>query len=159
MDSTQILALIQRLRDRGQKLCFAESCTGGLLSARVVAEPGVSDIYMGSLVVYSYRAKSQLLGVRPQSLEQFGAVSEPVVRQMAQGAIQAFDAQWSVAITGIAGPSGGTEQKPVGTVWFGLVGPQLELVEKRQFFGSRTEIQMQSAEFALSWLNQVTLVA
>jgi nicotinamide-nucleotide amidase len=102
----------------GRRIATAESCTAGLLAARLTDRPGSSDYVMGGVVSYSNDAKAELLGVEPALIEKHGAVSEPVSEAMAQGALQRFGADTAVAITGIAGPSGGTEQKPVGTVCF-----------------------------------------
>lgn len=144
--------LMVRLRSQKATLALAESCTGGLLSAAVAAIPGVSDIYQGAVVSYSYQSKVDLLGVPWALLSTEGAVSDKVACLMAQGACQKFNATWSVGITGIAGPTGGTPDKPVGTVWFGIAGPQFVTAQKMIFAGSREEIQRQSAEFAAEFL-------
>ncbi len=120
---------------------FAESCTGGALSAFLTEQPGVSDIYLGSVVSYSNEAKVDLLGVRRDTLMQEGAVSEAVARQMAQGVRRQLKTDWSVAITGIAGPTGGTPGKPVGTVCFAIAGPNFEESRKEFFSGNRKDIQ------------------
>lgn len=143
---------IQRLRERGQTAAFAESCTGGLLSAIFTRQPGVSDVFAGAVVAYSYDVKEQLLGVPSSMLRTMGAVSLPVARKMAQGVRENLRTTWSLSITGIAGPGGGTEQKPVGTVCFGLCGPGVEVVVQRRFQGDRRRIQRLSARFALQML-------
>ncbi len=152
-EDSDLQKLISTLRHRKLTVGFAESCTGGLLSASLAALPGVSDIYMGAIVCYSYSAKTDLLGVSWETLNSLGAVSEEVARQMARGACERLKANCTIAITGIAGPSGGTVDKPVGTVWFGLKGPGFELCEKQLFSGDRLEIQKQSVEFALKLIN------
>lgn len=144
--------LARSLRDRGETVSFAESCTGGLLSSMVTAVAGVSDIYLGSIVAYSYPVKVSELGVTPAILSSMGAVSLPVARQMAVGVRDRLGSTWSVSITGIAGPGGGTPQKPVGTVCFGISGPGVEKVKQRLFGGDRRAIQEASAEFALGLL-------
>lgn len=163
--------LIQALLSRKQTLSFAESCTGGMLSAKITEHPGVSAIFKGSVVSYANEAKVEFLGVGHDSLSQEGAVSEIVARQMAQGVRRRFHTDWGVSITGVAGPSGGTAEKPVGTVWIAVAGPQLvtavqkvstqeahkdlaEFVEARKCFfkGDRKQIQIQSAEAAVDLL-------
>ena len=108
------------LQERHQTLAVAESCTGGSISARITAMAGASDYYLGSVTSYSNTAKTKLLGVHAADIEQYGAVSEPVARQMAAGALERFSADYAVATTGIAGPGGGTPEKPVGTVWIAI---------------------------------------
>jgi nicotinamide-nucleotide amidase len=106
------------LREKGLKLGLAESCSGGMLAARITNPPGASDYFLGSVVSYSYGAKEELLGVPKGLLEEFGAVSPEVAEAMAKGALERFGADVAVSITGIAGPGGGTEEKPVGYVCF-----------------------------------------
>ena len=108
------------LQERHQTLAVAESCTGGSISARITAMAGASDYYLGGVTSYSNTAKADLLGVRAADIEQYGAVSEPVARQMAASALERFGADYAVATTGIAGPGGGTPEKPVGTVWIAI---------------------------------------
>jgi nicotinamide-nucleotide amidase len=152
VSSQNMQSLIEKLRSRQQTVGFGESCTGGLLSATLSALPGVSDIFMGSVVSYSYQAKVDLLGVTWDVLKAEGAVSDRVARQMAQGVRKNLKCDWSVAITGIAGPTGGTDEKPVGTVWFAVSGLVFEATAKKLFSGSRTEIQKQSVDFAIEML-------
>lgn len=113
-------AVAALLQERHQTLAVAESCTGGSISARITAMAGASDYYLGGVTSYSNTAKADLLGVRAADIEQYGAVSEPVARQMAAGALERFGADYGVATTGIAGPGGGTPEKPVGTVWIAI---------------------------------------
>ena len=150
--SQSLQSVIEKLRSRKQNVGFGESCTGGLLSATLAAVPGVSDIFLGSIVSYAYQAKEDLLGVSHDSLMKEGAVSETVARQMAQGVRNQLKCHWSVSITGIAGPTGGSPEKPVGTVWFAVSGPGFETAEKKLFSGSRTDIQKQAVEFAVELL-------
>lgn len=147
--------LIRSLRDQKLTVSFAESCTGGALSAFLAEQPGVSDIFLGSVVSYSNEAKVDLLGVRRDTLTNEGAVSETVARQMAHGVRRQLKTDWSVAITGIAGPSGGTATKPVGTVCFALAGPGFEDSRKEFFSGERKDIQQSSVDFAVRWLVEV----
>ncbi len=147
--------LIRSLRDQKLTVGFAESCTGGALSAFLTEQPGVSDIFLGSVVSYSNEAKVDLLGVRRDTLMQEGAVSEIVARQMAHGVRRQLKTDWSVAITGIAGPTGGTPTKPVGTVCFAISGPDFEDSRKELFSGDRKAIQMRSVDFAVAWLVEI----
>lgn len=140
--------LIERLRERGETLCFAESCTGGLLSSEVTKLAGVSDVYMGSFVTYSNLMKNEVLKVPAHLISSMGAVSRPVALHMALGAKTLTKSSWAVSITGIAGPTGGTDKKPVGTVCFAIVGPGIEWTTQKSFSGSRTQVQQSSAEFA-----------
>lgn len=145
-------AVVARLRARGESLSCAESCTGGLLSSLLAALAGVSDVYMGSVVAYSNQVKEDLLGVPEPLINSVGAVSLPVARSMAQGVRNALGTSWAVSITGIAGPGGGSPQKPVGTVCFGISGPGVEFAEQHHFDGSRREIQLASSHHALRLL-------
>jgi nicotinamide-nucleotide amidase len=147
--------LIKLLRDRKLTVSFAESCTGGALSSFLTEQPGISDIFLGSVVSYSNEAKIDLLGVRRDTLMQEGAVSESVARQMAHGVRRQLKTEWSVAITGIAGPSGGTATKPVGTVCFAITGSNFEDSRKEFFSGDRKSIQLTSVDYAVNWLCEV----
>jgi nicotinamide-nucleotide amidase len=140
------------LVDRGETVAFAESCTGGLLSAQFAQWPGVSQVFFGSVVAYANEAKEKFLGVSSSTLRAHGAVSSEVAIEMASGARLRFGSTWAVSITGIAGPGGGTPEKPVGTVFIGLVGPQLEQSAKKQFSGQRQEVQKAAAEYAFELL-------
>lgn len=152
VSSQNLQSVIDKLRSRKQTVGFGESCTGGLLSATLSAVPGISDLYLGSIVSYSYQAKVDLLGVSWGALKTEGAVSERVARQMAQGVRNQLKSHWSVSITGIAGPTGGTLEKPVGTVWFAVAGPGFETTAKKLFSGNRTDVQKQAVEFAIDLL-------
>lgn len=144
------------LRKRGEFVATAESCTGGLIGSLLTDVSGSSDYFDRSYVTYSYDAKLEELGVPREDLDDEGAVSEPVARQMARGARDGAGATWGVATTGIAGPTGGTDEKPVGTVYVGVAraggwgsGDSWCEVERYVFDGSRTEIKRQIAERAL----------
>ena len=120
-DDDQLEAVIvRRLTERKQTLALAESCTGGLLAHRITNVPGASAVFLAGLVTYSNEAKQRLLGVRAETLAAHGAVSEPVAREMAEGARERNGADYALAVTGIAGPAGGTPEKPVGTVFIAL---------------------------------------
>lgn len=138
------------LKEQGRTIATAESCTGGWVAKVLTDRPGSSAYVMAGLVTYSNSAKQALLGVPAETLEQQGAVSEPVVRQMVAGAVQAAGVDVAVAISGVAGPGGGSPDKPVGTVWFAWGGglDQTEAVVKH-FDGDRDEVRRQSVLFAL----------
>ena len=157
MDS-QVLERVESLEkiclQRGLTVGFAESCTGGLLSSWVCARPGVSKVFTGAVVSYARSVKNQVLGVPLSLMQAHGEVSLPVAKAMAVGARKALGCDWSVSITGIAGPSGGTPEKPVGTVCFAVVGPGLEHQILKVFpaGGGRQDIQRQAALFAFEFL-------
>jgi nicotinamide-nucleotide amidase len=139
-----------RLRESGGSLATAESCSGGLIAHRVTNVAGSSAYFFGGVVSYSNEAKVSLLGVSKEVLAEHGAVSEAVARQMAEGARSRFGAKYAVACTGIAGPTGGTPDKPVGLVFVGVAGPKGTRVERCQFQGDRARIKDQTADRALS---------
>ena len=112
--------LIDALRARGWRMAAAESCTGGRIAQRITAVPGASDVFSGSMVSYSCETKQSALGVRAETLDKYGAVSEETAREMALGTLQITEADVAVSTTGVAGPGGGTADCPVGTVCFGL---------------------------------------
>lgn len=145
-------------RARGITVGVAESCTGGLLGARLTAIPGSSDVIRGGIIAYDNRVKMSLLGVSAALLEEHGAVSEPVVRAMASGARRAVGVDVAMAITGIAGPAGGSDAKPVGTVWISLDCDGE--VDARRFVmvGDRPEVRHRSAQAALEMLRRKLIV-
>lgn len=112
--------LINALREKGWRMAAAESCTGGRIAQRITAVPGASDVFSGSMVSYSCETKQSALGVRAETLDTYGAVSEETAREMASGALRITEADVAVSTTGVAGPGGGTADCPVGTVCFGL---------------------------------------
>ncbi len=140
------------LRARGLTLATAESCTGGLLGHMITNVPGSSDYFLGGVVAYSNAAKERLLGVRAETLAKEGAVSAAVALEMARGARRLFDSDLALATTGIAGPGGGTEEKPVGLVYIALVAPTRELCERHIWQGERVENKRRTAERALKLL-------
>lgn len=141
------------LKSRKALLAVAESCTGGLVAARVTSVAGSSEWFERGLVTYSNRAKQELLGVAPELLERCGAVSRECCEAMARGLLVMTPADWAVAVTGIAGPGGGSPEKPVGLVWFAWASRHGPLtVESRQFGGTREEIRAAAAEAALQGL-------
>jgi nicotinamide-nucleotide amidase len=147
-----VQALIHYLGEQGRTLTFAESCTGGRLAAAVTAHSGSSAILEGSWVTYANRIKEGWLGVRAETLERHGAVSEACVREMAAGAQRRVGAEIAVAISGIAGPTGAVPGKPVGTVWFGLRNGSREFTELKRFQGDRNAVQEQAVRHALKMI-------
>ncbi|QCJ47592.1 CinA family protein [Haloprofundus sp. MHR1] len=144
------------LRERGDTVAVAESCTGGLVGSLLTDVPGSSDYFDRSVVTYSYDAKRDLLAVSRESLDEHGAVSAAVAREMAQGVRDTADATWGLATTGIAGPGGGDDDKPVGTVYVGLAyaaewGTGESYVEstRHEFDGTRLEVKQQFARAAM----------
>jgi nicotinamide-nucleotide amidase len=140
----------------GRRVATAESCTAGLLAARLTERPGSSEYVMGGVVAYSNQAKVELLGVDPALIEEHGAVSEPVADAMAEGALRRFEADTSVAITGIAGPGGGTEEKPVGTVcWSVRTADGRGITRTLRLPGDRADIRDRSTTVAMHLLRRV----
>ena len=133
-------------------LALAESCTGGLISMTLTEIPGASKYFFGSVVSYANQAKRDLLGVSEKILRAKGAVSKEAARMMATGSRKIFRTDWAVSVTGIAGPAGGTPQKPVGLVFVAVAGPKFVKVAKKNFKGSRKEIQRAAAREALTLL-------
>jgi nicotinamide-nucleotide amidase len=152
--STQALveALAAALLARGQMLATAESCTGGMIAAACTDLSGSSQWFERGFVTYSNAAKVEQLGVDPTVIAQHGAVSELVARAMAFGAVRHSQAQVSVAVTGVAGPTGGSPDKPVGTVWFGFQVEGRLVSELRHFDGDRAAVRRQTVEHALRTL-------
>lgn len=139
----------EKLRGRGLRLALAESCTGGLVGHRLTNVPGSSTYYMGSIIAYAYEAKVRLLDVDWGTLEAHGAVSGETVEQMARGARKALAADIGIAVSGIAGPGGGTEEKPVGLVWMALSAADGVWTRQHHFEGDRLAVKEQAAEQAL----------
>lgn len=144
--------VVEELKKRNLKITTAESCTGGLIAATIVNVAGASDVLEEGYITYSNEAKSKLLGVRKEALEQYGAVSRQVAEQMAKGAAHAALADAALAATGIAGPGGGTEEKPVGLVYIGCYLAGKTVVTENHFCGSRRDIRRQTADAALELL-------
>jgi nicotinamide-nucleotide amidase len=140
------------LRARGWRLCTAESCTGGLIAAACTEVSGSSDWFERGMVSYSNASKTELLGVAPALIAAHGAVSAEVAEAMARGALARSAAQVSIAVTGVAGPTGGSAEKPVGTVWFGWALPERCWVACRHFDGDRHAVREQTVAHALAEL-------
>lgn len=145
----------QALKARGATVTTAESCTGGWVAKVITDIAGSSAWFERGFVTYSNEAKAQMIGVREETLAQHGAVSEPVVVEMAIGALKAARADYAVSISGIAGPDGGSEEKPVGTVWFGFSTARGEGITRRECFsGDRDAVRRQATAYALQTLWQ-----
>ena len=147
--------IIQNLTEQKQTITFAESCTGGRIAAAFTAISGASNILDGSCVTYSNDIKHLWLGVENEVLEKHGAVSAPCVSQMLEGIQRLAGSDYAIAVSGIAGPTGGTELKPVGTVYIGLQTPFSQEVFHCNFSGSREAIQEQSTLFAIEKLAEI----
>lgn len=151
------LTLGEMLSERHLTLGLAESCTGGLASQLITETPGASGYFKGSICCYSNSIKSTVLGVPEEALQEHGAVSEIVARQMAEGAKSILAVDLALAITGVAGPGGGSEDKPVGLVHFAVAGPLDTLTEQKIFRGTRVRIQRRAADHGLWLLRQAIL--
>jgi PncC family amidohydrolase len=142
----------EQLRQRGLSLAVAESCTGGLIGHRITNVAGSSTYFTGGVISYANEAKRRLLGVRGETLEKHGAVSRETVLEMARGVRSALAADVGIAVSGIAGPGGGTPDKPVGTVWIGLSSPDKEQAWPHRLEGDRVQIKEAAAERAMRHL-------
>ena len=156
-DTDLAAVVLQHLERLGEKLAVAESCTGGLVGERITAIPGSSAVFVGGIVAYANELKVRELGVPEGLMAEHGAVSEPVVRAMAAGIAQRFGTGAALAVTGVAGPTGGTPDKPVGTVWLAanLRGEQQAV--RRQLLGGRDDIRRRAAQAALDLLRGMAL--
>ena len=142
------------LKQRNLSMCIAESCTGGLVAQTITSVAGSSAWFDRGFVTYSNAAKTEMLGVRVEIIEKYGAVSEQTATVMAHGALKLSHAQIAGSITGIAGPTGGTKEKPVGTVCFAWVGTKLPLsTATKRFFGNREEVRQQAT---IAWMAGLT---
>lgn len=145
-------AVAAALKAAGQTLALAESCTGGLIGQMITSVPGASEYFLGGVVCYADEAKVDLLGVAGELIEARGAVSEPVAAAMAEGARKAFGADWAIGVTGIAGPAGGSADKPVGLAFIALAGPGGTDVRRHVFPGDRGIVRRRAAFAALNHL-------
>ena len=144
----------EELRSRSLTLATAESCTGGWLGKLLTDIPGSSDYFLGSIVCYSNEAKISLLGVEEESLQSSGAVSRSVAKSMALGVKERLSADIGLSVTGVAGPGGGTEEKPVGTVYVGLALPDETKVRRLSLPGDREVVRFRTAQIALDWVRR-----
>lgn len=140
------------LRARGQTLAVAESCTGGLVSDRITNVSGSSDYFEGAIVSYSLKAKARHLGLSRKDLERHGAVRAMVAKEMAKGVRKAFGTTYGLSTTGVAGPTGGSERTPVGTVFIGFSDGRKSVAIREGFEGGRRAVKEQASERALQWL-------
>jgi nicotinamide-nucleotide amidase len=146
-------AILNYMAERGLTLSLAESCTGGYIAHLLTQHPGSSKVFLGGVVAYSNNLKESVLGVKHETLEQFGAVSGETVTEMVEGALAHFKSDYAIAVTGIAGPDGGTPDKPVGTVWVAVASVNNKVVKKLTFGNKRKENIERSAISALNMLN------
>jgi nicotinamide-nucleotide amidase len=151
-DADLAAIVLDRCRAKQRTIAVAESCTGGLLGARITAVPGSSDVLVGGVIAYDNRIKQEMLDVPDEELREHGAVSEPVVRAMATGVRARFGTSIGVGITGIAGPGGGTPEKPIGTVWIAIDVEGAVVARRFSMIGDRDEIRRRSAQSALEML-------
>ncbi len=147
--------IIKRLASQNKTISFAESCTGGRIAAAFTAISGASAVLNGSVISYSNDIKHKWLNVDEEILENFGAVSSECVIQMLEGITKLSDADYALAVSGIAGPTGGTKEKPVGTVYIGVQTPLKKEIFKCLFHGDRAQVQEQSTAFAIKKLEEV----
>jgi len=155
LDDTALEVVVGRLlKQRGFTLALAESCTGGLVSHRITNVPGSSVYYQGSVIAYSNEIKELALRVRHDTLQRYGAVSEHAALEMAQGVRRVFRTDIGLAVTGIAGPGGGTPEKPVGLIYIALAAPDVEKVARHVWSGSRQENKDRSAAAVLDLLRR-----
>ena len=144
-----VTEVINTLKQRGQTITFAESCTGGRVASAFTSVSGASSVFNGSVVTYSNEIKSKWLGVKDKTLIEHGAVSLECVGEMLDGVIKLSSADGAIAVSGIAGPSGGTNEKPVGTVYIGIKYLNKTIVNKYSFKGNRKEVQKQATNRAI----------
>ncbi len=148
-NNEDMLVLQNYLREYNKTITTAESCTGGLIASMITEVSGSSDIFDGAIISYSNEIKHQELKVKNKTLEKYGAVSCEVVDEMLEGVIKKFKADYAIAVSGIAGPNGGTKNKPVGTVVIGISNKMEKDIEICHFKGSRKEVQIQAAKYSL----------
>lgn len=151
--------LVDTARERGATVATAESCTAGLVSAAIAGVPGASEVLAGGAVTYTERIKHRVLGVSETTLARCTAVSEACAREMAEGARELFACDCAVSVTGYAGPGGGTEQEPVGTVYLGVASAVGTHVERRRFEGDRSAVRAQACCEALRLLCEALVEA
>jgi len=142
------------LVDKGLTISVAESCTGGLIGSMITDVPGSSRYFLGGMIAYSNQSKIEILNVSSKTIEEYGAVSDQTVREMAWGAKRLFNSNLGLAVTGIAGPDGGSIEKPVGTVFIGLAAEDRIFTAGYRFHGTRGEIKQETARMALDYLRR-----
>jgi nicotinamide-nucleotide amidase len=144
----------EMLAQKGLTLSVAESCTGGLIGHLLTNVPGSSDYFQGGVTVYSNQSKVDLLGVLPETIRRHGAVSDQAVREMAEGVRKKLKTGIGIAVTGVAGPGGGSKEKPAGTVYVGLNSEEKTVSQKYRFWGNREQNKLNSAMMALDWVRR-----
>ncbi len=149
--------VVELLIQNKMKLATAESCTGGLIAQKITSVAGASECFDCGVVTYSNGQKQKLLGVSTQTLEKFGAVSEQTALEMCKGVKTLANADFGISVTGIAGPGGGTSEKPVGTVWIGICGENLHKAQKFLFEGDRQQVRESTSEIALKMVEDAIL--
>ena len=149
--------LVELLKPRGLTCATAESCTGGGVGSAITAVPGSSTVFAGGIISYSNEVKAEVLGVSRDDLARVGAVSSEVAAQMAEGTLHLLKTDMAVSLTGIAGPDGGSDEKPVGLVWFGLATKDGVRTEKAIFRGDRAQVRAQAVTHALGMLTVCAL--
>ena len=155
MVTSDIAKLAEKLKERKLTLSIAESCTGGMISSMLTELPGASEFFHGSAVTYSNDSKIDILNVDPETLKEYGAVSKETAKEMAIGARDVFKSDISVSVTGIAGPSGGSESKPLGLVFIAvLYGDRVKVTENR-FKGSRNDIRTAASETVIAAVSEL----
>ena len=147
--------VVELLIKHKMKLATAESCTGGLIAQKITSVAGASECFDCGVVTYSNEQKRNLLGVSAETLEQYGAVSEQTALEMCKGVKEVADADFGISVTGIAGPGGGTAEKPVGTVWIGICGKNIHKAEKFLFDGDRNQVRESTANTALNMVMEI----
>jgi nicotinamide-nucleotide amidase len=153
-DDTLESAVLAALRARSETLAVAESCSGGGLGERITSVPGSSDVFLGGVISYSNALKVSMLGVSERTIAEHGAVSEQCAREMAEGVVKKTGADWGVSVTGVAGPDGGTVEKPVGLVYTAVSGPNGTTVDRNVFPGNREAVRERSEKWALLQLRR-----
>ena len=146
------IEIINTLKEKNQTITFAESCTGGRIASAFTAISGASSVLNGSVVSYDNEIKSQWLGVKEQTLIEHGAVSKECVEEMLKGVLKMANADCAIAVSGIAGPTGGTDEKPVGTVYLGIQTTEKTIIELHLFKGDRELVQEQAKDTAIALL-------
>jgi nicotinamide-nucleotide amidase len=146
------IEIINTLKERNQTITFAESCTGGRIASAFTTISGASSVLNGTVISYSNEIKAQWLGVQETTLIQHGAVSQMCVKEMLSGVLKMANADYAIAVSGIAGPTGGTEEKPVGTVYLGIQTKEKTVVELHLFKGNRESVQEQAKDTAIALL-------
>ncbi len=144
----------QKLLDKGMSISAAESCTGGLIGHRLTNVPGSSEYFLGGVIAYSNESKIDLLNINPEIIETHGAVSDQTVREMVLGVKARFNTDLAIAVTGIAGPDGGSKEKPVGTVHIGLAAEDEVFSGKYLFWGDREQVKLETSMMALDWVRR-----